>query len=127
MNTAAVARIEWDGREALPRANGELVFAEPWESRAFGMAATLVESKVFTWDEFREHLVARIEAWQATVDETAWSYYCCWLDALESVLVERSVLGSSDVTDLAHELALRPAGHDHEGGHEDDHEHGHGH
>ena len=33
--------LEIDGPAAPPRDNGELVFAEPWESRAFGLAVTL--------------------------------------------------------------------------------------
>lgn len=37
-----------------PRANGELVFAEPWESRAFGMALTLHDSGgLFAWPQFQ--------------------------------------------------------------------------
>ncbi len=40
------------GDEALPRKNGELVFNEPWEGRAFGLAAALTEGGVTTGRSF---------------------------------------------------------------------------
>ena len=42
------APLDIEGPAAPPRSNGELVFAEPWESRAFGMAVTLYEAGVLT-------------------------------------------------------------------------------
>ena len=36
--------MDIEGSAAPPRANGELVFAEPWESRAFAMAVALCEA-----------------------------------------------------------------------------------
>jgi nitrile hydratase accessory protein len=56
-----------------PRSNGDLVFSEPWESRAFGMAASLHEAGAFTWPEFQAALVARITAWQsAPLQDEPW-------------------------------------------------------
>ena len=55
----AVAIMEGD--EALPRKNGELVFAAPWEGRVFGMAVALNDRHAYTWDEFRDRLVAQID------------------------------------------------------------------
>ena len=52
--------MDIDGPAAPPRSNGELVFAEPWESRAFAMAVALCEASVFTWREFQEALITRI-------------------------------------------------------------------
>lgn len=118
--------LDVQGAAAPPRANGELVFAEPWESRAFGMAVTLADAGAFTWDEFRDHLVARIEAWEASraADDPSFSYYRCWLEALEGLLVGSGTLGAADVADRSGLLTARPAGHDHP----DDHPgHGHGH
>ena len=50
-----------DDPAAPPRANGELVFAAPWESRVFGLAAALRERGLFSWDEFRAELIAAID------------------------------------------------------------------
>ena len=49
------------GPEALPRKNGELVFEQPWESRAFGLAVGLSEAGVLPWPEFREALIYAIQ------------------------------------------------------------------
>ncbi len=73
------------GLAALPRSNGEVVFAEPWEGRAFGIAVALHESGAFEWGPFRQRLIARIAEAERT--EAAFSYYRCWLAALEDVLV----------------------------------------
>lgn len=107
--------LEIEGPAAPPRVNGELVFAEPWEGRAFGLAVTLADGGAFTWDEFREHLVARIGAWEAThaSDDPSFRYYRCWLDALEDLLVGAGTLGATDLADRSGRLAVRPAGHDH--------------
>ena len=40
------------GDLALPRANGELVFAQPWQARAFGIAVALNESGAYPWRDF---------------------------------------------------------------------------
>jgi hypothetical protein len=37
------APLDIEGPVAPPRSNGELVFAEPWESRAFAAALALYE------------------------------------------------------------------------------------
>jgi len=77
--TAAAA----DALPGVPRANGELVFEAPWESRAFGLAAAYVASTGGDWDRFRAHLVRAIAA---LPDETP--YYEAWVTALESLLAE---------------------------------------
>ncbi|WP_426512710.1 nitrile hydratase accessory protein [Dactylosporangium sp. McL0621] len=108
------APLDVEGPAAPPRANGELVFAEPWESRAFGMAVALCEAGVFDWPQFRAALVTRIAAWEATpATGTQWTYYQHWLGAVEDVLTARGTVVTGDVTTRAHLLAGRPAGHDH--------------
>ena len=62
------APMDMEGPAAPPRSNGELVFAEPWESRAFGMAVTLSEAGVFTWPQFQAALIARIARWRGDTD-----------------------------------------------------------
>src|SRR5262249_18525318 len=39
-----------EGATALPRENGELVFDEPWQGRAFGMAVALHEDGLYEWE-----------------------------------------------------------------------------
>jgi len=61
----ASAPLEIAGPAAPPRSNGELVFAEPWESRAFGLAVTLYDAGAFEWSQFQAALIAQIAAWAA--------------------------------------------------------------
>lgn len=115
------APLAVDGPAAPPRANGELVFAEPWESRAFGMAVSLYEAGVFEWTRFQAALIRRIAAWErGHAEGECWSYYRHWLEALEDVMAE--TVPATEVEARAVALAGRPAGHDH-----GDHPHPHPH
>ena len=108
--------LDVEGPAAPPRANGELVFAAPWESRAFGLAVTLHAGGGFEWEDFRQQLIAAIA--RAETDSRAaaggeWSYYRCWLEALEMVVVTEGLVAQGDVDRRAVALAGRPAGHGH--------------
>jgi nitrile hydratase accessory protein len=103
--------MDIEGLAAPPRSNGELVFAEPWESRAFAMAVASCEAGAFTWSEFQAALIARIGHHDET--STDWCYYSHWLGALEDVLTDRGAVSDDAVTARASELAQRPADHDH--------------
>ena len=108
------APLAVEGPAAPPRSNGELVFAEPWESRAFGMAVTLYDSGAFQWPEFQAALIARIGAWEsARPAREPWSYYRHWLAALEDVLTATGTLTPDELDTRAQTLTHRPAGHDH--------------
>ncbi|MET8292139.1 nitrile hydratase accessory protein [Streptomyces sp. NPDC005132] len=108
------APLDIEGQAAPPRSNGELVFAEPWESRAFGMAVTLYEAGMFTWPQFQAALIARIARWEtAPPEDPRWCYYQHWLGALEDVLAEGDALPADEIITRARALAQRPAGYDH--------------
>ncbi|MGH3512994.1 MAG: nitrile hydratase accessory protein [Pseudonocardiaceae bacterium] len=110
----AAAPLEIGGPSAPPRSNGELVFGEPWESRAFGLAVTLYDAGAFEWALFQAALVAQIAACEREHSPgEAFSYYRCWLGALESVLVDTGMIGPNDIVERATALAARPPGHDH--------------
>ncbi len=125
-----VAFFEADDPAGPPRLNGEMVFGEPWESRSFAMAAALVEGGCFGWDDFRDHLIAAVQRWEAEPDGP-YRYYERWQEALESIVADRRIAAESEVAELAAAYAARPPGHDHDHHHGDDgHDHhhdGHGH
>ena len=119
-----IAPLDIDGPAAPPRSNGELVFSEPWESRAFGMAVSLYEAGLFTWADFQAALIARIGAWEAaSAQDEPWDYYQLWLAALEDVLVGLGAVSTDEVTARTQALAQRPAGYDHDHDRPDDHDH----
>lgn len=111
--------FELDGAAAPPRDNGELVFAEPWESRAFGMVVSLHDTGAFAWPTFQAALIARIAAWEVNPPEgECWSYYQHWLGALEDVLAADGTVFADEVAVRARELERREPGHDHDHPHE---------
>ena len=77
------------------RLDPDRVFSAPWEARAFALALKLSESGHFTWDEFRQHLMAevgasdRIRARDGTSDQG--EYYEHFLRALERIVAEKKV------------------------------------
>ena len=118
--------LDIEGPAAPPRLNGELVFDAPWEGRSFAMAMALVEGGHFTWDDFRDHLIAAVQRWESDpVGE--YRYYERWQEALESIVAEREIVAGSEVDELAAAYAARPPGHDHDHGGHDHHHHDHHH
>jgi len=77
------------------RLDPDHVFSAPWEARAFAIALRLSESGHFTWDEFRDRLIAevrtsdRIRARDGTSDNG--EYYDHFLHALEKLLDEKGI------------------------------------
>lgn len=78
------------GPEALPRKNGELLFEQPWESRAFGLAVGLSEAGVLPWNEFRRGLVSAIRDSERLNDGR--TYYEQWASALERLALDKGLV-----------------------------------
>jgi hypothetical protein len=71
----------------LPRANGELVFDEPWQGRALGMGVVALERAGVSLVEFSGFLADAVARHGFDADEpAATAYYAAWLDALEACL-----------------------------------------
>ena len=71
----------------LPRSNGELVFDEPWQGRALGMAVVALEEAGVPWAEFSRQLGAAVRRHgYDRAEPAADAYYAAWLDALEATL-----------------------------------------
>ena len=88
MDTTPHQRItDMQGEMALPRQNGELVFATPWEARAFGLAVALQEHGVYEWREFSAALATEIARAEQAGNTSA--YYERWLLGLEKTLARQ--------------------------------------
>jgi len=83
-----------DGAAALPRENGELVFAAPWQGRAFAVAVALVARLDLPWDAFRQRLI------DAIAQDPERPYYESWAVALEALVVSLE-LATPDTLDAA--------------------------
>ena len=86
---------EMPGQASLPRRSGELVFHDEWERRVFAMAVSLCEQGYYSWDEFREYLIAEIaaaeRAEQSRPTGQPQPYYESWLAAFEKLLAEKQL------------------------------------
>jgi len=96
MNEIDPAIATLDGKAALPRKNGELVFQAPREGRAFGLAVALNEKRAYPWNEFRVQLVTEIAGGNP-------DYYENWLGALETVLINRRIVTEDGIRRRASE------------------------
>ncbi len=77
----------------VPMRDGEPVFDEPWQGRAFALAVQTVTSLGLPWDAFRTHLIAAIDR------QPHRPYYESWLDALEALAVTQR---ATDTGELDH-------------------------
>jgi nitrile hydratase accessory protein len=106
--------LDIEGMTAPPRANGELVFTAPWESRAFGLTVSLCEGGHMEWPAFQQELIRSIGRWESTHEPgEAYSYWSCWLDATERLVARLDLVGSSEVDARAEAIAGREPGADH--------------
>jgi len=113
VSARAIEHLDATGPAAPPRRNGELVFAAPWESRIFGVTLALHDAGLLEWEEFRARLIAEIAEWERDARDDEWSYYLCWLAALENLLVAKGLCGRPELDARGRALAARPPGHDH--------------
>ena len=87
---------EMDGTFSLPRRNGEMVFHNDWERRAFAIAVTLAEQGLYDWSEFQQRLIQAIaEAEKNDPLNPNRGYYESWLVSLERLLKEKRLLSDS--------------------------------
>ncbi len=96
MSAEALALADVDAALArtapLPRANGELVFEEPWQARALGMGVVVLRALGIGVVEWRDALAAAIERHgYDPLEPAADAYYAAWLDALEGLLATHGV------------------------------------
>ncbi len=108
-------RLAFDGPFSPPRRNGEIQFAESWESRLFGLTLSLYESGAFVWSEFQAALIESIGAWERIhgTSGEGYRYWERWLEAFEALAARKQLLTPSALEARVAELAARPAGWDH--------------
>ncbi|MEM9332993.1 MAG: nitrile hydratase accessory protein [Pseudomonadota bacterium] len=71
---------------------GEPVFSEPWEAQAFALVIELHAKGAFTWTEWADTLGEKIR-----MDDGKTAYYRLWLDALEAIVSQKSLITDEEV------------------------------
>ncbi len=104
------------GPAAPPRANGELVFDAPWQSRAFGVTAALAEAGRLDWADFQAALITSVGHADTDGEDTGTPdrYWRCWLDALGTVTGAAGQIDPARWRERAEVFAERSPGHDHD-------------
>lgn len=78
----------------------EQVFAEPWQAQAFSLAVNLHQKGLFSWAEWSETIGAKLaNQTSAGVED----YFAAWLDALQTLIVEKQAGNSSEIHQLTEE------------------------
>lgn len=96
-----IARSCGDGFPLPPASTNEQVFGAPWQAQVFAMTVALHERGEFTWGEWAQALSVRIAQAQADGDpDDGTTYYERWAEALEDVIVGKSLGSASELTDL---------------------------
>jgi nitrile hydratase accessory protein len=89
---------EMEGFASYPRKNGEPVFEELWQRRAFSMVVALHQEGLFRWDEFKEWLIAEISsAGKREERATDSAYYEHWLTAFWKLLSDKGILREAEM------------------------------
>ena len=94
-------RLPATGTAAPPRDNGELVFTEPWEATAFGVAIALSDQKSYEWEFFRQRLIHSIA--EANGCE---AYYESWTKALEASVVDSGLISEDEIRERMESMAI---------------------
>jgi nitrile hydratase accessory protein len=94
---------DMQGQLALPRKNGEPVFAAPWEARAFGMAVVLNEKQIYPWRQFSQGLAAEIAHAEQHGSDS--SYYERWYAALEKLVTAAGLVAQEEIETRTAEYA----------------------
>ncbi|MEW5809653.1 MAG: nitrile hydratase accessory protein [Actinomycetota bacterium] len=105
---------------ALPRSNGELVFDAPWQGRLFGLVVQMCQAGLFTWDEFKKHLIDVIG--ESGIDDVCDPsvYYRQFGEAFCRLALDKQFIAEAGLEERVRLEVLRLA-------HDDDHAHSHDH
>lgn len=83
----------------LPRsAEGDPVFAEPWQAAAFALTVHLHDRGLFGWSEWAETLSSEVK--RPHRDPHGADYYDAWVDALSRLLEAKGVADAATVLAL---------------------------
>ncbi len=99
---------------SLPGRDGSgPVFAEPWEAKAFALIVSLADAGHFSWSDWVDCFSREVAS--ATAAESsggkAKTYYEQWLDAAETLLVEKGVTSRAQL--VAKRFAIGSVGPSH--------------
>ncbi|MGD9602613.1 MAG: nitrile hydratase accessory protein [Gammaproteobacteria bacterium] len=104
----------------IPRDEDGVVFAAPWEAKAFALVVHLHQRGCFAWGDWVDALSGEIAADRTRAEPTP--YYLLWLAAAERLFAARGLVDTGALAQARAALQVAQAGaHDHAA----DHDHAH--
>lgn len=116
---------DFAGVPGLPRDDEGVVFAAPWEAKAFALVVHLHQRGAFAWQDWVSSLSAEIAEDRARPVETP--YYELWLSAAEKLMTRQGLVEGGALGALRDALRTAQSDHDHHHDHDHEHHHPHGH
>lgn len=113
----------------LPKDEDGVVFAAPWEAKAFALVVHLHQQGRFAWQEWVDALSGEVAADRDATPHRA--YYELWLSAAEKLVNGKGLVAAERLAAeraallAAQQSAAHDHGHDHHHHHDHDHEHHH--
>ncbi len=99
------------------RATGDQPFRIPWEVRSFALGIAAYTDGRFAWPEFQAALTAKIA--EAGPLRPTHEYYARWLEAFESLVLERVGIDAAEVDRRTAEVLATPRDATHQHAHHD--------
>ncbi|MGD1931298.1 MAG: nitrile hydratase accessory protein [Leptolyngbyaceae cyanobacterium] len=82
----------------------EPVFQAPWEAKAFAIVNQLAADRQYSWTEWNNQLVQEIATAESSATDSR-TYYECWLQACEKLLIAKGLLDADAIDQKAVDLA----------------------
>ena len=100
--------LDDEGAAAPPRANGELAFSAPWQSRLFATTMAACDAGLIDYETFREHLIDRVADHDERDEHGPDDYWAAWQDAFETVACDAGLIDEIELADRASAFDRHP-------------------
>ncbi len=98
--------LDTEGAAAPPRANGEIVFDDAWQSRVFATTMAACDAGLIDYESFRQQLIAQIARRDTRGDDLqAATYWEAWHDAFETLALEVGLVNAAELAQRAADFA----------------------
>ena len=105
----SVCEGDFSSLAAAANGDSQAVFEEPWEAEAFSLVVQMYDNGLFTWSEWASQLGASLSSLS---EDTP--YFEAWLYALERIVLEKSLLNETELSQRSneweHALSVTPHG-----------------
>ena len=118
---ACLGQPDFSATPGIPKDEDGVVFAAPWEAKAFALVIQLHQEGRFEWQEWVDALSGEIAVDSTRHPHTP--YYELWLAAAEKLVSAKGLVAAGALQETRSALGAAQSDHDHD--HDHDHHHHH--